>query len=91
MEDDVLNLFRKMSMRTRKIAPNMEAALASNDNRTHVSAAFARLDALENDYTGMEAVEAVDDNDEVYIQKKQKGTKCKTRQAKALENVSKAP
>ncbi|KAB5512957.1 hypothetical protein DKX38_029985 [Salix brachista] len=69
-----------MSMRTRKIAPNMEAALASNDNRTHVSV-----------YHWMEAVEAVDDNDEVYIQKKQKGTKCKTRQAKALENVSKAP
>ena len=37
MEDDVLNPFRKMSMRTRKIAPNMEAALASIDNRTHVS------------------------------------------------------
>lgn len=96
MEDDVSNPFRRMSMRTRKIAPKMAAALASNDNRTQ--AAIARLEALENDYTGMETVEAVDDDeasldddDDVYIQKKQKGTKRKTRQAKALENARKAP
>ncbi|KAJ6878311.1 hypothetical protein NC651_030909 [Populus alba x Populus x berolinensis] len=37
MEDDVSNPFRRMSMRTRKIAPKMAAALASNDNRTQVS------------------------------------------------------
>ncbi|KAJ6885059.1 hypothetical protein NC652_031921 [Populus alba x Populus x berolinensis] len=144
MEDDVSNPFRRMSMRTRKIAPKMAAALASNDNRTQ--AAIARLEALENDYTGMETVEAVDDDEasldddddveenvlryiegvevfcvcviclclplsfyllvpviysnassvlarqaSVYIQKKQKGTKRKTRQAKALENARKAP
>ncbi|KAJ6693693.1 hypothetical protein OIU85_004467 [Salix viminalis] len=46
----------------------------------------------------MEIVEAVDDDeaslgddDDVYIQKKQKGTKRKTRQTKALENARKAP
>ncbi|KAG6751370.1 hypothetical protein POTOM_045904 [Populus tomentosa] len=152
MEDDVSNPFRRMSMRTRKIAPKMAAALASNDNRTQkmvldifFKAAIARLEALENDYTGMETVEAVDDDEasldddddgirvshsfhscvffclennllhfpficfalvpviysnassvlarqaSVYIQKKQKGTKRKTRQAKALENARKAP
>uniref|UniRef100_A0A6N2KM20 Vps72/YL1 C-terminal domain-containing protein n=1 Tax=Salix viminalis TaxID=40686 RepID=A0A6N2KM20_SALVM len=96
MEDDVSNPFRRMSMRTRKIAPRMAAALASNDNRTQP--AIARLEALENDYTGMEIVEAVDDDeasldddDDVYIQKKQKGTKRKTRQTKALDNARKAP
>ncbi|KAG5221791.1 SWR1 complex [Salix suchowensis] len=94
MEDDVSNPFRRMSMRTRKIAPRMAAALASNDKRTQP--AIARLEALENDYTGMETVEAVDDDeasldDDVYIQKKQKGTKRKTRQTKALENARKAP
>ncbi|KAJ6395537.1 hypothetical protein OIU77_020728, partial [Salix suchowensis] len=67
---------------------------ASNDNKTQV--AIARLEALENDYTGMETVEAVDDDeasleDDVYIQKKQKDTKRKTRQVKALENARKAP
>uniref|UniRef100_A0A6N2MF50 Uncharacterized protein n=1 Tax=Salix viminalis TaxID=40686 RepID=A0A6N2MF50_SALVM len=61
MEDDVSNPFRRMSMRTRKIAPRMAAALASNDNRTQP--AIARLEALENDYTGMEIVEAVDDDE----------------------------
>ncbi|KAJ6769065.1 hypothetical protein OIU74_022685 [Salix koriyanagi] len=72
---------------------------ASNDNKTQ--AAIARLEALENDYTGMERVEAVDDDEAsleddvfsvyVYIQKKQKDTKRKTRQVKALENARKAP
>uniref|UniRef100_A0A6N2KHW2 Uncharacterized protein n=1 Tax=Salix viminalis TaxID=40686 RepID=A0A6N2KHW2_SALVM len=69
---------------------------ASNDNRTQPT--IARIEALENDYTGMELVEAVDDDeasldddDDVYIQKKQKGTKRKTRQTKALENARKAP
>ncbi|KAJ6681837.1 hypothetical protein OIU74_020158 [Salix koriyanagi] len=43
----------------------------------------------------VETVEAVDDDetsldDDVYIQKKQKGTKHKTRQAKALDNARKA-
>ncbi|KAG6752509.1 hypothetical protein POTOM_044747 [Populus tomentosa] len=134
MEDDVSNPFRRMSMRTRKIAPKMAAALASNDNRTQkmvldffLKAAIARLEALENDYTGMEtnnllhfpficfalygfklkrmsfdtlkAVPVIYSNASsvlarqasVYIQKKQKGTKRKTRQAKALENARKAP
>uniref|UniRef100_A0A6N2N7M5 Uncharacterized protein n=1 Tax=Salix viminalis TaxID=40686 RepID=A0A6N2N7M5_SALVM len=67
---------------------------ASNDNKTQ--AAIARLEALKNDYTGMETVEAVDDDessleDDVYIQKKQKDIKRKTRQVKALENARKAP
>ncbi|KAG5243389.1 SWR1 complex [Salix suchowensis] len=106
-----------MSMRTRKIAPRMATALASNDNRTQPP--IARLEALENDYTGMEIVEAVDDDKAsldddddgitvshsflsfvhivlkyslitiaIYIQKKQKGTKRKTRQTKALENAN---
>ncbi|KAK1588052.1 hypothetical protein Q3G72_019432 [Acer saccharum] len=88
----------RMSTRTRKVAPKMAAALASTDNRTQ--AALARLEALENDNAGIEHVEIhdddddafLDDDDDVYIQKKQlKGTKRKTRQAKALEDARKAP
>ncbi|KDP45751.1 hypothetical protein JCGZ_17358 [Jatropha curcas] len=97
MDDDVSNSFRRMSSRTRKVAPRMAAALASTDNRTQ--AALARLEALENDYVGMETVEtndddeaSLDDDDEGYMQKKQsKSSKRKTRQAKALENARKAP
>lgn len=74
----------------------MAAALMSSDNRTQ--AAIARLEALENDNAGLETVEvndddeaSLDDEDQGYIQKKQpKGTKRKTRQAKALE-ARKAP
>ncbi|KAJ6288017.1 hypothetical protein OIU77_026306 [Salix suchowensis] len=40
MEDDVSNPFRRMSMRTRKLAPKMAVALASNDNKTQVSDFF---------------------------------------------------
>lgn len=93
MEDDGgSNSARRMSSRTRKVASKMAAALASTDNRTQ--AALARLDALENDNAGFEIADAnndddeasLDDDDQVYIQKKQsKGTKRKTRQAKALE------
>ena len=36
MDDDNSNPFRRMSSRTRKVAPRMAAALASSDNRTHV-------------------------------------------------------
>lgn len=36
MEDDNSNPFRRMSSRTRKVAPRMTAALASSDNRTQV-------------------------------------------------------
>ncbi|WVY94080.1 hypothetical protein V8G54_033168 [Vigna mungo] len=59
-----------------------------------IQAALARLDALENDNAGFEIADANNDDDEAsldeedqfYIQKKQsKGTKRKTRQAKALE------
>ncbi|GAV58669.1 zf-HIT domain-containing protein [Cephalotus follicularis] len=97
MEDDSSNPFRRMSSRTRKVASKMAAALASTDNRTQ--AALARLDALENDNVGIETVEinsndedSFDDDDQVYLQKKQsKGSKRKTRQAKALENARKAP
>ncbi|GAY37763.1 hypothetical protein CUMW_031540 [Citrus unshiu] len=77
----------------------MAAALASADNRTQ--AALARLEALENDNAGIETVEINDDDgeaslddddDEGYMQKRHsKGTKRKTRQAKALEDARKAP
>uniref|UniRef100_A0A6N2MUB4 Uncharacterized protein n=1 Tax=Salix viminalis TaxID=40686 RepID=A0A6N2MUB4_SALVM len=113
MEDDVSNPFRRMSMRTRKIAPRMAAALASNDNRTQP--AIARIEALENDYPLILLNDFVGERlankrncsiaqptpqpyckyslitIAVYIQKKQKGTKRKTRQTKALENARKAP
>jgi hypothetical protein len=36
MDDDNSNPFRRMSSRTRKVAPRMSAALASSDNRTQV-------------------------------------------------------
>ncbi|XP_054796941.1 SWR1 complex subunit 6 isoform X3 [Prosopis cineraria] len=96
MEDENSNPLRRMSSRTRKVAPKMVAALASSDNRTQ--AALARLEALENDNAGFETAEAIDDDeaslddeDQVYVQKKQsKGTKRTTRQAKALE-ARKAP
>ncbi|KAF2290268.1 hypothetical protein GH714_006908 [Hevea brasiliensis] len=61
MDDDVSNSFRRTSSRTRKVAPRMAAALASSDNRTQ--AAIARLEALENDYAGMEMVETNDDDE----------------------------
>ncbi|BAT83879.1 hypothetical protein VIGAN_04111600 [Vigna angularis var. angularis] len=92
MEDDGSSSIRRMSSRTRKVASKMATALASADNRTQ--AALARLDALENDNAGFEIADANNDDDEAsldeedqyYIQKKQsKGTKRKTRQAKALE------
>ncbi|XP_057955975.1 SWR1 complex subunit 6 [Malania oleifera] len=97
MDDDISGSLRRMSSRTRKVAPKMAAALASSDNRTQV--ALARLEALENDNGAMELIEvnddddaSLDDDDQVYMQKRQsKGTKRKTRQAKALENAKKAP
>lgn len=96
MDDDASNPLRRMSSRTRKVAPKMAAALASSDNRNQV--ALARLEALENDNAGIETVEindededSLDDDDQVYMQKKQsKSMKRKTRQAKALE-ARKAP
>ncbi|KAM7256071.1 hypothetical protein ACFE04_011812 [Oxalis oulophora] len=99
MEDDNNNASsaRRMSSRNRKMATKMAAALASTDNRTQ--AALARLEALENDNAAIETVElnsddeaSLDDDDQVYSQKKQaKGTKRTTRQAKALANAKKAP
>ncbi|KAL6203497.1 hypothetical protein ACLB2K_027197 [Fragaria x ananassa] len=96
MDDDVSAPFRRSSSRNRKVASKMAAALMSTDNRTQ--AALARLEALENDNAGLETVAvndddeaSLDDEDQGYIQKKQpKGTKRKTRQAKALE-ARKAP
>ncbi|XP_068338186.1 SWR1 complex subunit 6-like isoform X2 [Pyrus communis] len=95
MDDDGSNPLRRMSSRTRRVASKMTAALQSSDNRTQ--AALARLEALENDNAGLERVEVNDDDeaslddDDVFITKKQsKGTKRKTRQAKALE-AKKAP
>ncbi|KAB5519222.1 hypothetical protein DKX38_023541 [Salix brachista] len=77
-----------------KDCSTMVIALANNDNKTQ--AAIARLEALKNDYTRIETVEAVEDDeasleDDVYIQNKQKDTKRKTLQVKALENARKAP
>ncbi|MBA0678782.1 hypothetical protein Goari_020104 [Gossypium aridum] len=117
MDDDNSNALRRMSTRTRKVAPKMAAALGSSDNRSQ--AALARLEALENDNAGIEAVEMNDDDEAsldeddqeigfiqslmdieahthrytstAYMQKRSKGTKRKTRQAKALENARKAP
>ncbi|KAI3759263.1 hypothetical protein L6452_06948 [Arctium lappa] len=97
MDDDVSNSLRRMSTRARKVAPKMVAALASTDNRTQ--AILARLEALENDNPGAEVVEPNDDDDasldedddQVYHKKQSKGTKRKTRQAKALETAKKAP
>ncbi|KAB5512877.1 hypothetical protein DKX38_029905 [Salix brachista] len=37
-----------MAMRTRKIAPNMEAALASNDNRTLLLSIYKRSKKAQN-------------------------------------------
>ncbi|XP_058780964.1 SWR1 complex subunit 6 [Vicia villosa] len=97
MEEDGSNSNRRTSGRTRKVASKMVAALASSDNRTQ--AALARLDALENDNAGFEVPDpnldddeaSLDDDDQVFMQRKQsKGTKRKTRQAKALE-ARKAP
>ncbi|PKU65209.1 SWR1 complex subunit 6 [Dendrobium catenatum] len=97
MDEENIGPFRRTSARTRKVASKMAAALASTDNRTQ--AALARLEALESDNVGAEAAEINDDDDAslddedqvIYVQKKQKGTKRKTRQAKALENARRAP
>ncbi|KAK6793417.1 hypothetical protein RDI58_006870 [Solanum bulbocastanum] len=91
MDEEMSNSARRMSMRTRKIAPKMAAALASSDNRTQ--AMLARLDALESDNAVVEPQllddddeASLDDEDQVIHKKYPKGTKRKTRQAKALEN-----
>lgn len=91
MDEEISNSARRMSMRTRKIAPKMAAALASSDNRTQ--AILARLDALESDNAVVEPQllddddeASLDDEDQVFHKKYPKGTKRKTRQAKALEN-----
>ncbi|KAB5561104.1 hypothetical protein DKX38_006061 [Salix brachista] len=63
MEDDVSNPFRRMSMRTPNIAPKMALALANNDNKTQRDGIAYVSKLLENDYTGMETVEAVDDDE----------------------------
>ncbi|KAL3818008.1 hypothetical protein ACJIZ3_003913 [Penstemon smallii] len=99
MDDEMSNSARRMSMRTRKVAPKMAAALASSDNRTQ--AMLARLEALENDNAGLATIQIDDDDeasldddvdeDEAYQKKQSKNTKRKTRQAKALENAKKAP
>ncbi|KAL5709809.1 SWR1 complex subunit 6 [Ranunculus cassubicifolius] len=95
MEQDEVQ--RRTSGRTRKVASKMVAALASTDNRTQ--AALARLEALENDNAGTEAIEineddeaSLDEDDEqVYAKRQSKNMKRKTRQAKALENAKKPP
>ncbi|KAB5519750.1 hypothetical protein DKX38_024069 [Salix brachista] len=70
MEDYVSNPFRRVSMRARKIAPKWEDRsfllfyLCFVDlKKIFCKAAIARLEALENDYTRIETVEAVDDDE----------------------------
>ncbi|KAL8128988.1 hypothetical protein V2J09_018143 [Rumex salicifolius] len=97
MEEDLNGSARRVSSRTRKVASKMVAALTSADNRNQ--AALARLDALENDNAAAEAFEdndddeaSLDEDDQVYIQKRQSSNmKRKTRQGKARENAKKAP
>ncbi|XP_075493152.1 SWR1 complex subunit 6 [Primulina tabacum] len=96
MDEEMPSSLRRMSMRTRKVAPKMAAALSSTDNRTQ--AMLARLEALENDNAGLETVQvddddeaSLDDDDQAYQKKQNKSMKRKTRQAKALENAKKAP
>ncbi|KAK6125211.1 hypothetical protein DH2020_041045 [Rehmannia glutinosa] len=64
MDEEMSNSLRRMSTRTRKVAPKMAAALASSDNRTQ--AMLARLEALENDNAGLETVQ-VDEDDEASL------------------------
>ncbi|CAI9110942.1 OLC1v1011052C1 [Oldenlandia corymbosa var. corymbosa] len=96
MDEEGPSSARRMSTRARRVAPKMAAALSSSDNRTQ--AILARLDALENDNAAIETAQPIDDDDEaslddddqVYSKKQSKGTKRKTRQAKALENAKRA-
>ncbi|KAK9101802.1 hypothetical protein Sjap_019056 [Stephania japonica] len=97
MDEEAPGSMRRTSSRTRKMASKMASALASSDNR--MQAELARLEALENDNAGIEAVEvngdddaSLDDEDElaVYLKRQMKNSKRKTRQAKALE-ARKAP
>ncbi|CAN6440206.1 unnamed protein product [Victoria cruziana] len=96
MDEDGSGSYRRISVRNRKVAAKMSAALASSDNR--MQAALARLEALENDYGGVETMEidddedaSLDEDDQGYGQRKQKGARRRTRQARALENAKKAP
>ncbi|TXG74474.1 hypothetical protein EZV62_003053 [Acer yangbiense] len=113
---------RRMSTRTRKVAPKMAAALASTDNRTQVRQLLLGLKLWKTIMPELNTLRFMMtmtmlllmmmmmvflfspiffsafkfyDNCHVlivYIQKKQlKGTKRKTRQAKALEDARKAP
>ncbi|OMP02337.1 Zinc finger, HIT-type [Corchorus olitorius] len=81
----------------------LDESIVSGDDQGSVKcgtcvAALARLEALENDNAAIEPAEmndddeaSLDDDDQAYMQKKAKGTKRKTRQAKALENARRAP
>ncbi|GJN07191.1 hypothetical protein PR202_ga24999 [Eleusine coracana subsp. coracana] len=91
-EEENVGPFRRTSARTRRMATRMASALASSDNRAQ--AALARLEALESDNAGVEAVVdlnddeygSTDEEDLVLMQKKQsKNMKRKTRQGKAME------
>lgn len=84
---------RRASGRVRKVAPKVGAAL--QDSNMRAQAAAARLEALEKDTVVYDAVDIDDDEeasmdeDERPTQKKTpKGSKRKTRQARALERVA---
>ncbi|KAG4923597.1 hypothetical protein JHK87_049137 [Glycine soja] len=89
MEDDGSNSIRRMSSRTRKVASKMAAALSSADNRTQatISAQFSLFFFFHVTLVVIFFWNQFGLNQNFfYMQKKQsKGTKRKTRQAKALE------
>ncbi|XP_031095015.1 SWR1 complex subunit 6-like [Ipomoea triloba] len=71
MDEETSNSARRMSTRSRKVAPKMAAALASSDNRTQ--AILARLDALESDNAVPEPVQ-LDDDDEASLDDDDQGS-----------------
>lgn len=87
---------RRASGRVRKVAPKVGAAL--QDTNMRAQAAAARLEALEKDNVVYEAVEIEDDeeasmdemDDRPPQKKTPKGSKRKTRQARAQERVASA-
>jgi len=93
-ENGESSVARRASSRARKIAPKVGAALM--DTNMRAQAALARLDALEKDNAVYEAIElededeaSMDDEEQRPTQKKApKGSKRKTRQARALEQVA---
>ncbi|KAM3238832.1 SWR1 complex subunit 6 [Capsicum annuum] len=99
MDEEMSISARRMSMRTRKIAPKMAAALASSDNRIQW-AMLARLNALESDNAVVEPQllddddddeASLDDEDQYFIrstQKAQSGKLAKLKHSRIREPPS---